>query len=256
MTFKFRGKNIHYNCYGSGSAILLIHGFLESSTMWDKIIPALSEKHKIITIDLPGHGKSELISPIHSMEMLADVVAHLLEHLQIFETTVVGHSMGGYVALALIEKYDEKVDRLFLLNSTSKEDDAEKKETRDRAVVVLNKTPKAFISMAISNLFSEKALIIFAEEIENLKNEAYQFPVEGIISNVLGMKNRIDRTKILKNFNKPKYLIAGNEDPLLAISDLEVLAKETGLNLFKIDCGHMAVLEKAESVEEIVLFNY
>ncbi len=256
MTFKFLGKSVHYNCCGSGSAILLIHGFLESSTMWDKLIPALSEKHKVITIDLPGHGKSELISPIHSMEMLADVVAQLLEHLQIFETTVVGHSMGGYVAMALIDKYDEKVDRLFLINSTSKEDDAEKKETRDRAVTVLNKTPKAFISMAISNLFSEESLRIFEMEIENLKNEAYVYPVEGIVSNILGMKNRKDRTQVLKNFNKPKYLIAGTEDTLLPISSLEELATETGVSLFKLHCGHMAALEKTANVEEIVLFNY
>ncbi len=256
MYFNLKGNSIYYSTVGTGPAMVLLHGFLESSTMWHNLIPALSEKHKVIILDFPGHGKSETISEIHSMELMAEIVAELLDHLQIFTATAVGHSMGGYVALALTEKYEEKIDRLFLINSTPKEDSIEKKEVRDRAIDVLLKNPKAFISMAISNLFSEESSILFANEIENLKEEAYTFPIEGIVANIKGMKIRADRTQTLKKYNRPKYIIAGVYDPLLIVSSLESCAEETNTNLIKLDCSHMAVLEKAANIEDIILFNY
>ena len=111
MTFHYKNIPIHYKTFGNGPGIVLLHGFLESATMWKSLIPQLSKNKFVITIDFPGHGKSGVISEIHTMELMAEVVNELLLHLQISSATFIGHSMGGYVSLAFTELFPEKVER-------------------------------------------------------------------------------------------------------------------------------------------------
>ena len=85
--------------------------------MWKPLLPQLSKNNTIITIDFPGHGKSGVISEIHSMELMAEVVDQLLQHLQISSATFIGHSMGGYVTLAYAEIYPHKIEKIILLNN-------------------------------------------------------------------------------------------------------------------------------------------
>ncbi len=152
MIYPYKNIPIYYETFGKGPAIVLLHGFLESSTMWKPLIPQLSKNNLVVTIDFPGHGKSGVISEIHSMELMAEVVDEIIQQLQISTATFIGHSMGGYVALAYTELFSEKVEKLILLNSTPVSDSEERKENRDRALKVIDKNPQAYISMAIGNL--------------------------------------------------------------------------------------------------------
>lgn len=254
MIYNFNETPIYYTTSGSGPALVLLHGFLESSTIWKEIIPAWKEKYTIISMDLPGHGKSGTISEVHSMELMADVLYQLLEYLKISKSKIVGHSMGGYVALAFAERYPEALDTLVLLNSTSVSDSPERKENRDRALQIIESEKKSFIRMAISNLFSKEALKLFPSEIETLKMEAYSFSSEGIKANIRGMRDRVDRTGILKNFRGRKWVIAGTLDPIVPFSLSEQVALETHSDLKIVEGSHMSWLENKDEIINFMLF--
>ena len=151
----FKNTTISYTDQGKGTAVVLLHGFLENKKMWNAFIPEWSKKFRIITIDLLGHGETECLSYVHSMEDNADAVHEVLSELRIRKAIFVGHSMGGYVALAFAELYPDVVKGLVLLNSTSKADSTERKNNRDRAIRAVKLSFKNFISLSISNLFSE-----------------------------------------------------------------------------------------------------
>ena len=112
--------------------LVLLHGFMENLSVWDDLEPYLSKEFTLVKIVLPGHGHSELYGEVHSMEMMADEVKKVLDDLT-FQTNIhiLGHSMGGYVALAFAEKYPEYLKTLTLFFSTYFPDDDEKKEKLD-----------------------------------------------------------------------------------------------------------------------------
>lgn len=243
MIAHYKNSSIFYEVYGKGEPLVLLHGFLESSTMWDKLLPLLSQKNKVICIDLPGHGLSEQVSDVHSMELMAEIVHFILEDLSIDRANFIGHSMGGYVTLAFAELFPKKINKLILLNSTTNEDSDERKKNRDVAIKVMGKNASLFITLAISNLFSEQSKEQFKNDIHNLKTEALSFPVEGIIACIKGMKERKNRALVLKKYNNPKFMISGIDDVLIPKSISETNAKETDSTLFFINGGHMSVNE-------------
>jgi len=166
----------------------------------------------------------------------------------------VGHSMGGYISLAFVEKYSEKVTKLVLINSTPLADSEEGKRNRDRALKIMDQTPKAYISMAIGNLFAEESRDKFPEEIENQKAQAYTFPVEGIKAAIRGMRDRKDRTEVMKNFPRAKFVLLAEDDPIMPISENTQLAKETNTIVKIVSGGHMSSIEKRAEVREFLHF--
>ena len=108
-TIKFQKKNIFYTDEGTGKVVVLLHGFTESQKIWKNFAKKLSAKYRVITIDLPGHGKSESPGAVHSMELMANVVFAVLKKLKAGKCMMIGHSMGGYVTLAFAEKYPKKL---------------------------------------------------------------------------------------------------------------------------------------------------
>lgn len=215
--------------------------------MWDKLLPHLSG-YRCIIPDLPGMGESEIIAEIHTMELMAEVVNELLNHLNIDEAVFVGHSMGGYITLAFAELFPERISKMVMLNSTFRADDDERKETRDRAVRLMGEHPKAFISMAISNWATEESREKFGDEIDALKNYAFTFPVEGILAALKGMRDRKDRSEVLAKFEKPKYLLLGEEDPLIPAHQTAEDAEKLGVQTKVIAGGHMSMIENFEGV--------
>lgn len=251
MLLNYNHTPIYYEKQGEGPALILLHGFLESSTMWKQLISVLSERKTIISIDLPGHGKSGCISEVHSMELMAELVYKVLEEERIQSATFMGHSMGGYVALAFAEMYNDMVDKLILLNSTPDEDSLERKINRDRSLKVIAKNPQVYIKMAIDILFVENTHDLYASEIEKMKKEALEFPVEGIKAAILGMKIRKNRISVLKNFRKVKIMISGIQDPLVALESSKKLAIQSNSDLILVSGGHMGMIENFEEIIKI-----
>ena len=171
MITHFNQIPIHYNIIGKGPCIVLLHGFLLSSSIWDELAPKLSKKNKVIIIDLPGHGKSGCMAEIHSMELMAEVINFILEKNNIGQASFIGHSMGGYISLAFTEKYESKVNALILLNSTTEKDSPEKKINRDRFIKIIKYNQEVFVKMAILALFPADKKKEFQHHIDNLQKK-------------------------------------------------------------------------------------
>lgn len=248
MIFNFKESKIHYSIHGNGKAVVLLHGFLENSSMWAPFLSVLSKNHTVITIDLPGHGESEAKGYIHTMEFMAEVVQAVLAFEKIEKASFLGHSMGGYVSLAFAEKYPEKCSKLILLNASSSADSSERKENRSRAIALVKRDKNVFISMAISNLFADKSKQKFESEIEALKTDACQMKTQGIIATIEGMKVRKDRTQILKTLKIPKTIIAGAFDPIIPAQDLKKLAANCECQYIVWEGGHMSTIENKDDL--------
>ena len=249
----YKNTKISYTDSGAGSAIVLLHGFLENKKMWQDYVTLFSEKHRIITIDLLGHGKSEPLGYVHSMEENANVVHEVLQHLKIEKATILGHSMGGYVGLAFAELFPKSIQKLVLLNSTSREDSAEKKLNRTRAIKAVKQNYVGFVSLAIANLFSENNRTRLADKIENVKTEALKTPLQGIIASLEGMKIRKDRESLLQQNLFPVLLILGKKDPVLNYEDSISQIEDTTGELVSFEDGHMSHIENKEELKTILL---
>ncbi|MDO5978522.1 alpha/beta fold hydrolase [Flavivirga spongiicola] len=255
MNLLYKGINVFYTDKGKGNAIVLLHGFLENVSMWDTFIPTLSKKNRVICIDLLGHGKTECLGYIHTMELMAEIVQAILKHLKIRRSTFIGHSMGGYVALAYAEKNPDALKGLCLMNSTASADTLEKKKNRDRAIIAVKQNHKRFIRMAISNLFRPKNRIIFSEKIKQLKKEALKTPLQGIVASLEGMKIRKDREALLHFTPFKKMLMISRKDPVLDYNTLISQTKNTDVEVVEFPDGHMSHIEnEREFLRTIVHF--
>ena len=255
MVLEHKGTPIFYTDNGEGQPIVLLHGFLENSSIWNPFVPALKKKNRVICIDLLGHGKSGCLGYIHTMEQMAEAVKAILKHLRIQHSYVLGHSMGGYVALAFADKYQNEVRGLCLINSTASADTEEKQKNRDRAILAVKENHRTFIRIAISNLFSLKNRSVFSKEINALSLDAQKTPLQGIIAALEGMKIRKNRGDVFKNGSFNKMLILGKEDPVLDYKPLVDQAKNTDVEIALFSDGHMSYIEnKEELLQKIMRF--
>jgi pimeloyl-ACP methyl ester carboxylesterase len=186
------------------------------------------------------------------MDDMADAVFAVLSHLNISEAVFVGHSMGGYVSLALAELYPEIIKGIVLLNSTSNEDSQERKINRIRAIKAVKQNPEIFIGMSIANLFSEENRNLLANEIEMVKKEALKTSTQGIVSALEGMKVRKDRGFILHQATFPILLVLGKKDPVLNYTDNLSQIEGTSVHLTTLPDGHMSHIENREALSTIL----
>ncbi|HSI70156.1 MAG TPA: alpha/beta hydrolase [Gillisia sp.] len=254
MILDYNNTKIYYDAKGTGNPLVLLHGFLESSKIWKPFLPSLISKRQVITIDLPGHGKSGNLGNIHSMEEMALVIKTVLEKLNLYRVTLAGHSMGGYVCLAFLEQFPSMVNSLVLINSTPEADSQERIENRNRAIEMLKKNKSAFVRMAISNLVPAPRVNTYKKGLDQLKKDAVHFSTSGIIASIEGMKIRTDRSEVLKQFNRKKILVSGKDDPLMDWSRAESISNTTNTELILMNTGHLSYMEAPSKIEEILHF--
>lgn len=251
----YKNTAVNYVDIGKGAAVVLLHGFLENQSMWNNFIPELSKRNRVITIDLLGHGATECLGYVHSMEDQADMVHAVLVELKIRKAIFIGHSMGGYVALAFAELFPEYVKGQVLMNSTSRADSEERKTNRERAIKAVKKDYTTFVRLSIANLFSEENRTKLADEIEKVKLEALKTPLQGIIAALEGMKMRKDREVLLHVTTFPKILILGKKDGVLNYAENVNQIENTDVQLLSFPDGHMSHIEnKAETLTSIIDF--
>jgi pimeloyl-ACP methyl ester carboxylesterase len=249
----YKNTAISYSDIGTGTAVVLLHGFLENKTMWRELAPSIAEKNRVIFIDLLGHGETDCIGYVHSMEENAEMVKAILSHLRIRKAIFIGHSMGGYVALAFAELYPKTVKGLVLLNSTALEDSDERKINRDRAIKAVKQNYINFVRLSIANLFSENNRDRLENEIEKVKLAALKTPLQGIVASLEGMKIRKDRQFILKETDFPKMLILGKKDGVLIYDDNISQIENSNTELISFPDGHMSHIENKEELKKVIV---
>lgn len=249
----YKNTKISYTDDGKGTAVVLLHGFLENKAMWDKYVTSFSKSHRVITIDLLGHGETECLGYVHAMEDQADMVYAVLIYLRLRKVVLVGHSMGGYVGLAFAELYPDYVKGMVLLNSTARADSDERKTNRDRAIVCVKQDYTNFVRMSIANLFSKDNRERLEKEIEKVKKEALKTPLQGIVAALEGMKIRKDREVLLHFAPYPIQLVLGKKDPVLPYEETINQIEGTKVELTTFPDGHMSHIENEKELKKTLV---
>lgn len=225
MIVNYKDTPIYLDKYGHGNALFLIHGFLEERKIWDDFIPILKEDNLVIRPDMFGHGETPAFAEVHTMEEMADSIAFIMDKLKIQSASLIGHSMGGYISMAFLEKHPNRVNRIMLLNSSPKGDSEERLKERDQVIKIVAKHKQIFVKSAVTKLFAEGNRSRFEDQLNLRIEEAMRMEIDSIIAAVKGMKTRKDREEILKNYSGTKWIIAGVEDALIP---LQTIKKEVG----------------------------
>ena len=252
MNLLYKNTNLHFTSIGKGTAVVLLHGFLENSSMWEAIAKELAKRNRVICIDLLGHGKTGNLGYIHSMEDQARMVKAVLNYLRLRKYVFIGHSMGGYVALAFTKLFPLTMKGLCLMNSTALPDSEEKKVNRDRTIKAVKQYHKTFIRLAIPNLFSEKNREVFIKEIEQITSEALKISTQGIVAALEGMKIRKNQTSIYKTAKLPIQMIIGKQDPALDYESLIRQTNNTNVKVIEFPDGHMSHIENKKELIEVL----
>ena len=116
-TIELHGHPVSYRLAGSGPVLVLIHGITSSSRTWERVLPALAEHHTVLAPDLLGHGESAKPRGDYSLGAYASGVRDLMIALGLTPATVVGHSLGGGIAMQLAYQFPERIERLALVSS-------------------------------------------------------------------------------------------------------------------------------------------
>ncbi len=248
MIVDYKNSSVYYTIQGQGETILLLHGFLENSDMWKPFLSQLSKNHRVICIDLLGHGKSESIGYVHTMDDLADAVFSVLQTENIQKIKCVGHSMGGYVALALTEKHPELFDSLCLMNSTFEADDAERKALRKRANEMAKNHFESLVRTSFTNLFAPESQQKFEVEIKDALDVALKTSIQGYIACQEGMRIRPNRYDVFKNLNAKKVLIISKKDWVVNAELLKEKSKNTDIKIEEFSEGHMSHIENKKEL--------
>ncbi len=233
---------------GEGPVVLLLHGFPEDGELWNQVWPSLSTRYRVLIPDIPGAGKSPLETSRSSIEGMAETIHDLLLQEQSTEAVVVGHSMGGYLAMALAEKYPDMIKGLALVHSTATADTDEKKQTRQKSIDLIRKGGREpFIRQMVPNLFSPAFREANPELVEKQIEKGFKLSPESMISFYNAMINRPDRTLTLKNGVYPLQWIIGVDDkavPAEVVLPQVTFARVNFVELYR-KSAHMSMIEES-----------
>ncbi len=224
-TTQFKNAEIKFTDTGKGRVVVLLHGFLGAAAIWEQTAIYLSKWYRVISINLPGHGGSACIGYVHTMELNAKTVKAVMDYLRLKKYAIIGHSMGGYAALAFADMYPDNLKGLCLYHSSAYADSEEKKKDRTRSVRLVKANHKIYTSEVIKNLFAEKNKKYLKAEISFAQKIAGKVSKQAVIASLEGMKDRTNRDLILGLVQYPVMMVIGELDKTLAPEQLFEQAK-------------------------------
>lgn len=244
---------VSYFDKGEGKTIVLIHGFAGSKLYWEKVMPDLSVNNRVIAIDLPGHGDSAMGQGKYSIEDMAGLIKELLDLLGLEKVTMFGHSLGGYITLAFSELFPQYLEGFALVHSTANPDSDEAKAGREsNAKKVLEEGMDSFIQGLSQKLFSPANLEENAQDIKTTVKIGMSTSIQGVVSALLAMRDRINRNYVLEETNLPVLLIAGEQDQIIP-PDKTFTVNKPNIQQFTIKgAGHMSMYEQPEELVKIM----
>ena len=240
------GRTFSYQMEGKGMPIVFVHGFGEDSEIWENQIEGLKRIFLLIAPDLPGSGKSDPIEDV-SMEAMADWLKELLDNLEVGKCILIGHSMGGYVALAFTEKYPGNITGLGLFHSTAYADSEEKKTARRRGIEFIQGHGAAkFQEQAIPNLFSSSFKSKNSSKVQEIIVKYTNVQSATLVKYYEAMILRPDRTEILRKFIGPVLYLVGEQDNAVPLRHSLEQCHLPGLSYIHMlkEAGHMGMLEE------------
>jgi pimeloyl-ACP methyl ester carboxylesterase len=248
------GRDLFYRDLGVGTPVLLLHGFAEDGAVWDEVAPALSAMCRVLVPDLPGSGRSALPNSV-SMETLAAVLKELLDKEGIERCVFIGHSMGGYITLAFVESYPNRVWAFGLFHSTAYADSEEKKTGRRKSIEFIRGHGAApYIRQSTPHLFAAGTREQRPGLVEDMIRRYSGFSDASLIAYLQAMLQRPERVSVLEHFPRPILFIIGEKDMLLPPEQALRQAHLPRIAQVRLlpDAGHMGMLEDAVAGSDII----
>jgi len=246
-TITIAGLPLYYRITGKGKTVILIHGFAEEGSIWQNQLDVLKETYRLIIPDLPGSGRSSIQKDM-SMEGLADSMHEILtKETSNSKTIMIGHSMGGYVALAYAEKYPGSLAALGFVHSTAFADNEEKIAARKKSIQFIKEHGAAlFIEQSTPGLFSENFRKSHPDVVKDLIEKNTNFSAESLVQYYEAMMKRPDRTQIVKEFRGSVLYVIGRHDNAVPLQQSLQQCHMPNLAYIQIlrESGHMGMLEE------------
>jgi pimeloyl-ACP methyl ester carboxylesterase len=236
-------SSVSFRSQGDGKPVILIHGFPFNKKMWTGFADELAKNFKVFAIDLPGFGDSPLFKEQFDLSEIADHVLIWLKEQNISKPVVVGHSLGGYITLAMVNKSPGSFSSFVLFHSTGTADSPEKKESRNKVLdFIKGNGVEAFTTNFIEPLFAKKS----TPDIETIKAIAKEASEKTVIAYTKAMRDRPDTRSVLQNFPRPILMITGEKDPGIPV---EIMKEQASLSPSIVletlpDAAHMGMFEQ------------
>lgn len=243
---------LSYRVVGEGPKLLLIHGLCESGEIWEYHANRLASRFQILIPDLPGYGFS---APFHdndfSLEKMQAAVFEMADAEEFEQFAVIGHSMGGYTALAMLEAQAHRISAISLFHSTAHDDTEEKKKGRNKSVRVLEQNRDLFFREVFKNLYNSERLSEFLPLAEKQYQASKQIETRTVTATLLALRDRKDRLNLLENATIPVSYFIGKHDNVLPYADLLYEAQQIGVPYHISEhSGHMGFYEEPDEVEK------
>jgi 3-oxoadipate enol-lactonase len=244
---RVRGIELAYEVSGKGSPVVLLHGFPFNRTLWREQVEALSERYRVITVDLRGHGETAATRTPATMEEMARDVAALLDDLRIARIALGGLSMGGYVALAFYRLFPERVRALILADTRPQADTEAARLTREEtAVRALGDGMHTIADAMLPKLFAPATQDERPEVVARVREMILNTDPQGAASALRGMAVRGDQTEFLREINCPTLIVVGDLDLITPPADAEIMNREIRGSRLEVvaGAGHVSNIER------------
>lgn len=245
----------YYFKQGQGPTVILIHGFAEDHTIWKRQVECLSLHYTCLVPALPGSGLSGLFTSSISIEDLAKFVFLIGQQEAVVKPILLGHSMGGYIAMAYAELYKDTLGGLGLIHSTAFADNDIKIENRLKSIKLIEGGGKElFLKTMIPNLYAEAARTKYVEEVNLHLTTALAMSSLSLIAYYNAMIARPDRSQLLTDMNVPILFAIGKQDNAVAYADV---LKQSTMPTFSFvhlweEVGHTGMIEASEKMNSIL----
>lgn len=250
------GIPVHVSFSGTGKKTLIfLHGFLETMYVWESFIEKVGSNFTIISIDLPGHGLTGTDETSNTLSFMSIVVSEVLIYFKVDKAIVIGHSMGGYLAIEFAKLFPDKVEALVLFNSTPFADSVDKKEDRVREIGLIKAGKLLTIaSVSLPKMFAPQNLVKFHSTIEELVEISDIHENLGIIASINGLMQREDNFEFLKKLLKPVYFIFGLYDRFIPVERAKVILEEmcSKKGIILENSGHISFVEEEDKCVQII----
>ena len=240
---------------GSGPAIVLLHGFLGDASLWDRQRAELAKRARVIVPDLRGCGNSSVTPGPYLMESLAGDLATVLDALAVEQAVVVGHSLGGYVAMAFFRMYAERVAALGLIASRVQADSGERVvERRQLAEIIARDGIAPLVDANVQNFLGERTWRERPDIVETVRKAVARSSPIAAIAYLEGMSQRVASDDLLEDIAVPTTVVSGRDDRMIPDGFLRDAAERiVGARYVEIaECGHMVMLEAAAQTTDVV----
>ena len=256
-TLTVDGRTVHYRDEGrqNTQTLVLLHGFMQNLDVWSSYVLSYMNQLRVITIDLPGHGLTSTFCDVHTTDFMAGIVKEVLNACGVEQCVMVGHSMGGYVALAFADRYPYCLRGLGLINSHAMADTEERRVARQDVCQQVKANRAGYILGFVPSLFDDSCRAALSKDIKDLQDQCLEVSEASIVAAQRGMAQRPSRIGLLQQLDIPVYFVYGKNDPRIPIelAVTQTLLPHRAEALILDHVAHMAFIEEREYLKPRLL---